>query len=43
MAVWGMIIAGALILGSIPALAGLIFVMPLLGHASWRLYRRVVG
>jgi uncharacterized membrane protein len=42
MAIWGMIIAGALILGSIPALAGLIFVMPLLGHASWRLYRRLV-
>lgn len=43
MAAWGAIIAGALILGSIPALAGLIFVMPLLGHASWRLYRRVVA
>lgn len=43
MAIWGMIIAGALILGSIPALAGLIFVMPLLGHASWRLYRRLVS
>jgi uncharacterized membrane protein len=43
MAIWGAIIAGALILGSIPALAGLIFVMPLLGHASWRLYRRLVA
>jgi len=43
MAAWGAIIAGALILGSIPALAGLIFVMPLFGHASWRLYRRVVA
>lgn len=42
MATWGMIIAGALFLGSIPALAGLIFVMPLLGHASWKLYRRLV-
>jgi len=42
MAVWGATIAGLLILGSIPALAGLILVMPLLGHASWRLYRRVV-
>ncbi len=42
MAVWGVIVAGALILGSIPALAGLIFVMPLLGHASWRLYRKLV-
>lgn len=43
MALWGAIIAGALILGFIPALAGLIFVMPVLGHASWRLYRRVVA
>lgn len=43
MAIWGLIIAGALMLGSIPALAGLIFVMPLFGHASWRLYRRLVA
>ncbi|HKR90115.1 MAG TPA: DUF2189 domain-containing protein [Phenylobacterium sp.] len=42
MAVWGFIIAAALIAGSIPALAGLIFVMPLFGHASWHLYRRLV-
>jgi uncharacterized membrane protein len=43
MALWGAIIAGALFLGSIPALAGLILVMPLFGHASWRLYRRLVA
>jgi uncharacterized membrane protein len=43
MAIWGAIIAGSLFLGSIPALAGLILVMPLLGHASWRLYRRLVA
>lgn len=43
MAIWGAIIAVALVLGSIPAFAGLIFVMPLLGHASWRLYRRLVS
>ena len=43
MALWGLIIAALLILGSIPALAGLIFVMPLLGHASWKLYRRLVA
>ncbi|MCR5879716.1 DUF2189 domain-containing protein [Phenylobacterium sp. J367] len=42
MALWGAIVAGALILGSLPALAGLIFVMPLLGHATWHLYRRLV-
>ncbi|MET4807919.1 DUF2189 domain-containing protein [Limibacillus sp. MBR-115] len=43
MAVWGMIVAGSLVLGSLPALLGLIIVMPLLGHATWHLYRKVVG
>ncbi|MBV9996550.1 MAG: DUF2189 domain-containing protein [Caulobacteraceae bacterium] len=42
MAVWGLIVAGALALGSLPALFGLIFVMPMLGHATWRLYRRMI-
>ncbi len=42
MAVWGMIVAGGLVLGSIPALLGLIIVMPVLGHATWHLYRKVV-
>ncbi|HEX2560935.1 DUF2189 domain-containing protein [Phenylobacterium sp.] len=41
MALWGLIIAGLLVLGSLPALVGLVFVMPLLGHASWHLYRKV--
>lgn len=43
LALWGLIVAGLLVLGSLPALAGLIVVMPLLGHATWRLYRRVVA
>lgn len=38
---WGVIVAGLLVLGSLPALMGLVFVMPLLGHATWHLYRRV--
>lgn len=42
MAVWGLIVTGGLVLGSIPALVGLIIVLPLLGHATWHLYRRVV-
>ncbi len=42
MAAWGLIVAGALTLGSLPALLGLIFVMPVLGHATWHLYRRLV-
>jgi uncharacterized membrane protein len=43
MALWGAIVAGALVLGSAPALVGLIFVVPLLGHATWRLYRKLVA
>lgn len=43
MALWGLIVAGLLVLGSLPALVGLIFVMPLLGHATWHLYRKVAG
>jgi uncharacterized membrane protein len=42
MAVWGAVIAGALVVGSVPALVGLVVVMPVLGHATWHLYRRVV-
>ncbi|HQT76079.1 MAG: hypothetical protein B7Z80_04240 [Rhodospirillales bacterium 20-64-7] len=42
MAAWGLIVAGLLVLGSIPALLGLIFVLPVLGHATWHLYRRAV-
>jgi uncharacterized membrane protein len=42
MAVWGLIVAGGLVIGSLPALLGLIFVMPVLGHATWHLYRKVV-
>jgi uncharacterized membrane protein len=43
MAVWGLIVVGLLLLGSIPAFIGLAVVMPVLGHATWHLYRRVVG
>jgi uncharacterized membrane protein len=42
MAVWGLIVAGCLVIGSIPAFLGLIIVMPVLGHATWHLYRKVV-
>ena len=42
MALWGLIVAGGLVLGSIPLFLGLIIVMPVLGHATWHLYRKVV-
>jgi uncharacterized membrane protein len=43
MAMWGLIVAIGLALGSLPALFGLAVVMPILGHASWHLYRKVVA
>jgi len=42
MAVWGLIVAGGLLLGSIPVLLGLVIVLPVLGHATWHLYRKLV-
>jgi uncharacterized membrane protein len=42
MAAWGLIVAVLLAAGSLPAFVGLCVVLPVLGHASWHLYRRVV-
>lgn len=42
MVAWGLIVAAGLIIGSIPAFLGLAVVLPVLGHATWHLYRRVV-
>ena len=43
MAVWGLIVAVLLVLGSLPLFLGLAVVIPLLGHATWHLYRKVVA
>ncbi|HZH51886.1 MAG TPA: DUF2189 domain-containing protein [Microvirga sp.] len=43
MALWGLIVAGALVLGFLPLFFGLAVVLPVLGHATWHLYRRVVA
>jgi uncharacterized membrane protein len=42
MLTWGLIVAASLVIGAIPVLVGLIVVMPVLGHATWHLYRKVV-
>jgi uncharacterized membrane protein len=42
MALWGFIVAALLVIGSIPCFLGLTVVMPVLGHATWHLYRRAV-
>jgi uncharacterized membrane protein len=42
MALWGLILAAALLIGSLPLFVGLAVVIPVLGHATWHLYRKVV-
>src|SRR5215211_307336 len=40
---WALIIAAALMVGSAPLLVGLAVAMPVLGHASWHLYRKMIA
>ena len=40
--IWAVLIAMLLLAASMPFFLGIIFVLPLLGHASWHLYRRLV-
>jgi uncharacterized membrane protein len=40
---WALLITAAVIIGSLPLLLGLAIVLPILGHASWHLYRKVVA
>jgi uncharacterized membrane protein len=39
---WGLIVAASLMIGFLLAFIGLAFVVPILAHASWHLYRMVV-
>jgi uncharacterized membrane protein len=41
-ALWGVIVATALVVGSLPLFTGLAVMMPVLGHATWRLYRKAI-
>ena len=42
MAIWGLIVASLLAIGSLPLFLGLAVVVPILGHSTWHLYRKVV-
>jgi uncharacterized membrane protein len=42
MAAWGLIVAALLVIGSLPLFVGLAVVLPVVGHATWHLYRKVV-
>ncbi len=39
---WGLVVTALLFVSALPAFVGLIVSLPLLGHATWRLYRRLV-
>jgi len=41
-ALWGLIVAFGLLIGALPLLVGLALVLPVLGHATWHLYRKLV-
>jgi len=42
MLAWGLIVAALLVIGSLPFFLGLAIVVPVLGHATWHLYRKVI-
>jgi len=42
MTLWGLIVAVSLVLGFLFAFLGLAFMLPILAHANWHLYRKVV-
>jgi len=42
MAVWGAFVAASLVAGMLPLFIGLSVVVPVLGHATWHLYRKLV-
>jgi len=42
MIAWGAVITGLMVLGMAPLFLGLLVVLPVLGHATWHMYRRVM-
>jgi uncharacterized membrane protein len=40
---WGTIVGALLVAASVPAFLGLPVVLPILGHATWHLYRKVIA
>ena len=42
MLAWGVIVGIGLFLGSLPLFVGLAVIIPIFGHATWHLYRKVI-
>ena len=43
MILWGLMVVVLILLASLPAFLGLLVVLPVLGHATWHLYRRAIA
>ena len=43
MALWGLVVAGLLVAGTALAFVGLMVAVPVLGHATWHLYRKLIA
>ena len=43
MALWGLIVAALLLAGSALVFVGLMVAIPVLGHATWHLYRKLIA
>lgn len=43
MLIWAIIIAVQLVISLVSLFAGLIIALPILGHTTWHIYRKVVG
>jgi uncharacterized membrane protein len=42
MLVWGVIVGGLLLMAAAPFFLGLLVILPVLGHSTWHLYRKVI-
>jgi uncharacterized membrane protein len=42
MALWGLLVAAILLAGMAVVFVGLVVAVPVLGHATWHLYRKLV-
>jgi len=42
MILWGLVIAALLFLAMLPMFLGLFIVLPVLGHATWHMYRKLL-
>ena len=43
MIAWGLVVAGLAILSMLPAFFGILIVLPVLGHATWHLYKSAIS